>query len=73
MDMALMVGHSKPVSWPKPLSSGLEIHRVPGNDSGSMLIEPHVRVLARQIETCIKCARLIAASAAPTEVISFSA
>jgi aspartate racemase len=53
-----MPGHDDPrLSWRDLLAAGAEIHTVPGHDSGSMLDEPHVRVLARQLKACLERSR----------------
>jgi amino acid adenylation domain-containing protein len=39
--------------WRQFISGGLEIHTLPGDDSGLMLTEPEVRVVARQLKACI--------------------
>ena len=50
--------HDDPrLAWRQLLQGGAEIHTVPGHDSGSMLDEPHVRVLARQFKVCLERAR----------------
>ena len=50
--------HDDPrLAWRQLLQGGAEIHTVPGHDSGSMLDEPHVRVLARLLKACIERAR----------------
>jgi thioesterase domain-containing protein/acyl carrier protein len=36
------------LAW-RDLVTGMEVYTVPGNDSGLMLVEPHVRVLAEQL------------------------
>jgi amino acid adenylation domain-containing protein len=48
------------LAWRQLTLGGLEVYDVPGGDSGLTLKEPNVRVLARQIEACIKRAQLIA-------------
>jgi aspartate racemase len=51
--------HDDPrLSWRQLLAAGAEIHTVPGHDSGSMLDEPHVRVLAQQLKVCVERSRL---------------
>jgi thioesterase domain-containing protein len=42
------------LAWSRLATGGLEIHTVPGDDSGLMLTEPHVRVLARELTACIE-------------------
>ncbi len=37
--------------WRRLISGGLEIHNLPGADSGLMLTEPNVRILAEQLKT----------------------
>jgi hypothetical protein len=45
------------LAWRQLTGGGLEIHTVPGDDSGLMLVEPHVRVVAEQLKACIERAR----------------
>jgi amino acid adenylation domain-containing protein len=53
-----MPAHDDPrLSWRQFLAGGAEIHTVPGRDSGSMLDEPHVQGLAKQLQGCIDRAR----------------
>jgi amino acid adenylation domain-containing protein len=54
------------LAWRQLTLGGLEVYDVPGDDSGLTLKEPHVRVLARQIEACIKRAQHIAIFVAST-------
>ena len=42
-------------AWSRLAAGGLEIHSLSGDDSGALLREPHVRVLARQLKACIEC------------------
>ncbi|PYV42188.1 MAG: hypothetical protein DMG06_14795, partial [Acidobacteria bacterium] len=51
-------GDDRRLAWNQLAAGGLEIQAVPGADSGLMLTEPHVRVLARRLEACIESARL---------------
>jgi aspartate racemase len=49
--------------WRQLISGGLEIHSLPGADSGLMLTEPSVRMLAEQLKTCFEVASASADSA----------
>jgi aspartate racemase len=49
--------------WRQLISGGLEIHSLPAADSGLMLIEPSVRMLAEQLKICFEVASASAASA----------
>jgi aspartate racemase len=42
--------------WRQLISGGLEIHSLPAADSGLMLIEPSVRMLAEQLKICFEVA-----------------
>ena len=42
-------------AWSRLAAGGLEIHSLSADDSGALLREPHVRVLARQLKACIEC------------------
>ena len=71
-DRNLVSDHDPTLGWSHLLSGSAETHTVPGKDSGSLLIEPHVHSLARQLEACIKGAQLVAAFVAPSvEAIHF--
>jgi amino acid adenylation domain-containing protein len=52
------------LAWHQLISGDLEIQTVPGDDSGLMLAEPHVQVLARELKLRIE--RATAATAPPT-------
>ncbi len=66
--------HDPTLGWGHLVSGSLETHTLPGKDSGSLLVEPQVRSLARQLEACIQCAQLVAAFVAPSiEAIRFCA
>jgi aspartate racemase len=43
------------LGWDKLVAGGLEVHEVPGSHSfeGSLLSEPHVRVLAEKLKSCL--------------------
>jgi aspartate racemase len=41
------------LAWERLAAAGLELHTVPGDDSGLMLSEPHVRVVAERLRACI--------------------
>jgi amino acid adenylation domain-containing protein len=45
------------LSWRDLVTGGLQIYSAPGDDSGLMLQEPHVQVLAAQLKMCIESAR----------------
>jgi amino acid adenylation domain-containing protein len=45
------------LAWRHLFEGGLEIYNVPGDDSGLILTEPQVRVLARQLKACIESAQ----------------
>ncbi len=45
------------LAWRQLSTGGLEIYTVPGDDSGLMLAEPHVRVVAEQLNACIERAQ----------------
>ena len=45
--------------WWRQLAGGLEVHSVPCDDSGQMLKEPHVRMLAAQLTRCIERAETL--------------
>ncbi|HYB69038.1 MAG TPA: thioesterase domain-containing protein, partial [Candidatus Bathyarchaeia archaeon] len=51
--------------WRKLISGELDIQTVPVDDSGLMLMEPHVQVLARELKICIERA-MARASASPS-------
>lgn len=73
-DRNLVSDRNPTLGWSHLLSGSLETHTVPGKDSGSLLIEPHVRSLARQLEACIRRAQLVVAFVAPSiEAIRFCA
>jgi aspartate racemase len=42
------------LAWRQLITGALEIHTVPGDDSGLMLAEPHVQVLARELKSRIE-------------------
>ncbi len=42
------------LAWRQLITGNLEIHTVPGDDSGLMLAEPHVQVLARELKSRIE-------------------
>ncbi|HYB40577.1 MAG TPA: hypothetical protein VEL75_02340, partial [Candidatus Methylomirabilis sp.] len=44
--------------WRRLAADNLEIYTAPGDDSGLMLGEPHVRVLAEQLVSCVERAQL---------------
>ena len=52
-------------AWSRLIRGNLEVHSVAGDDSGTMLMEPRVRVLARKLKACIEKARLIAVLSVP--------
>jgi amino acid adenylation domain-containing protein len=54
------------LSWRQLITGGLEIYTMPGDDSGLMLTEPHVQVLARQLKACIERAQPSAGTAQRT-------
>ena len=45
------------LAWRDLATGGLQIYGAPGDNSGLMLQEPHVRVLAAQLKMCIERAR----------------
>jgi len=45
------------LAWRDLATGGLQIYGAPGDNSGLMLQEPHVRVLAAQLRMCIERAR----------------
>jgi amino acid adenylation domain-containing protein len=45
------------LAWRDLVTGGLQVYSAPGDDSGLMLQEPHVRVLAAQLKMCIERAR----------------
>ena len=45
------------LAWRDFATGGLQVYSAPGDDSGLMLQEPHVRVLAAQLKMCIERAR----------------
>ena len=45
------------LAWRRLATEGLEVYSVPGADSGLMLVEPHVRVLAEQLRVCLERAQ----------------
>ena len=53
------------LAWRQFTAGGLEVYTAPGEDSGLMLTEPHVRVLARRLKACIERAQPSAATVAP--------
>ena len=42
------------LAWRQLITGDLEVHTVPGDDSGLMLTEPHVQVLARELKSRIE-------------------
>jgi thioesterase domain-containing protein len=50
------------LAWRQLIEGGLEIYKVPGDDSGLLLTEPHVRVLVQQLKACIERAQQLAAT-----------
>jgi hypothetical protein len=42
------------LAWRQLITGDLDIQTVPGDDSGLMLAEPHVQVLARQLKARIE-------------------
>jgi len=45
------------LNWRELALGGLDVYTAPGDDSGLMLTEPHVRVLAAQLKMCIERAQ----------------
>jgi amino acid adenylation domain-containing protein len=45
------------LAWRDLVTGGLQVYSAPGDDSGLMLQEPHVRVLAAHLKMCIERAR----------------
>jgi len=45
------------LEWRRHITGQLQVRTVPGEDSGLMLAEPHVQVLARAIKACIENAQ----------------
>jgi len=43
--------------WRQLISGGVETYSIPGADSGMMLVEPAVHILAQQLRTCIELAQ----------------
>jgi amino acid adenylation domain-containing protein len=53
------------LAWRQLSAGGLEIYTVPGDDSGLMLVEPHVQAVAEQLNACFERAlRTLAVSGA---------
>lgn len=48
------IADDRRLDWRKYLTGQLQVRTVPGEDSGLMLAEPHVQVLAREIRACIE-------------------
>ena len=44
--------HDPQLGWGKLAAGGVEIHRIPSHD-GTIFLEPHVRVLAERLRTCL--------------------
>ena len=42
------------LAWAQLITGDLDVHTVPGDDSGLMLTEPHVQVLARELKARIE-------------------
>jgi thioesterase domain-containing protein len=53
------------LAWYQLITGGLEVYSVPVEDSGLMLTEPHVRLVAAQLKACLERAR---ASASPARL-----
>jgi thioesterase domain-containing protein/acyl carrier protein len=64
-DRRVMSDDDPRLAWSRLVTGDLEVHSVPGNDSGTMLMKPYVCELARKLGACIKGAKLIAAFVAP--------
>jgi len=45
------------LAWRQLISGEVDTYSVPGSDSGMMLVEPAVRILAQQLRTCIELAQ----------------
>ncbi len=43
--------------WRKLAEGGVEVHTVSGDNSGLMLVEPHVQVVAAELKACLERAR----------------
>jgi amino acid adenylation domain-containing protein len=46
------------MAWRELALGGLEVYTMPGDDSGLMLAEPHIRTVAGQLERCLERARV---------------
>lgn len=46
--------YDRRLDWRQLITGHLEVRTVPGEDSGLMLAEPHVQVLAREMKMCIE-------------------
>lgn len=45
------------LAWRKLITGGLEVYSAPGEDSGQMLTEPHVQLIAAQLKICLEHAQ----------------
>jgi thioesterase domain-containing protein/acyl carrier protein len=54
------------LAWRELTTAGLKIYGMPGENSGLMLTEPHVRLVAAQLKTCLE---RVQASAPPVESV----
>jgi aspartate racemase len=54
------------LAWREFTTGGLVVYSAPGESSGEMLMEPHVRVLARQLKACLEHAQVSASSGGPS-------
>jgi thioesterase domain-containing protein/acyl carrier protein len=43
--------------WRELAEGGVEVHTVPGDNSGLMLVEPHVQVVVAELKACLERAR----------------
>ncbi len=53
------------LAWREFTTGGLEVYSAPGEDSGLMLAEPHVQLLAAQLKTCLERAQASASPGGP--------
>jgi aspartate racemase len=53
-DRNVMSDDDPRLAWSYFASRGVEVYSIPGEDSGLMLTEPHVRQVADQLDACLK-------------------
>jgi thioesterase domain-containing protein len=49
--------HDPYLGWGKLAAEGVELYRIPGYD-GSVILEPHVRILVEQLRACLRTTQL---------------